>query len=119
MPRFRCVTMEVCGSKYILCDDKDSVTLLDSKSMQKVKSFPLDDGQYLYAAYYHEQKNIIYASFDNCSYWIIDLERMIVSSKGTLPRACLKFVVFDAKYLLCACEQSSIIFFNTDTNKVS
>jgi DNA-binding beta-propeller fold protein YncE len=110
--------MEVCGSKYILCDDKDSVSILDAQSLQKIKSFPLDDGQYLYSAFYQENKNTIYAAFDNGSYWVIDADKMVIRTRGLFPRACMKFVAYDSdsKTLLCACEASTLLIFNTDTN---
>jgi hypothetical protein len=116
MPRFRCVTLEICGSKYILIDDKDSITFLDPQSLQKVKSLPLHDGQYLYSAYYHEQKNMVYAAFDNKEYWGIEIDKMIIKTRGFHPQACFKFVAYDEKHLIFACESSTLIIFNTEIN---
>jgi hypothetical protein len=68
------------------------------------------------SAYYNEAKNIIYAAFDNAYFWVIDVNQMVIKTRCILPKPCLKFTAYDEKYIICACENATLLMFNTQNN---
>ena len=76
------VTVKFVGS-FIVCDDKGAVSLVDPKTMQKIKSIELpSDNCYLYSVYKNELSNTIYLAFDNKK--MIGIDSTMLSNKSSM-----------------------------------
>lgn len=105
------LTVKFLGN-VLVCDDKDSVSLLDPLTMQILPKIPLPaDICYLYSAYKHVLANTIFLSFDNKQLLLIDSKNFKNKQLIKLDMCIYQFTEFHAdpnNYMILACEKGTI-----------
>ena len=121
VPKFMMVTMKLLGN-IIICDDKNSVSILNAETMQRIAQIPNpNENSYLYAVFKHDGSKTILMSYDNKMLIGYDSQTYNKKLSVSMNCTCQKFTELHSdpqNYLIMGCENGIIKILQPSRNQV-